>query len=62
MTTLPDVTASLAAGGLKPDDIDYVVYSHVSLRTVLKIARLIEGSRFTGITLGSLAISPEALS
>ncbi|KAL2410888.1 hypothetical protein ABEF91_000662 [Exophiala dermatitidis] len=29
LTTLPDVTASLAAGGLKPDDIDYVIYSHV---------------------------------
>jgi len=29
MTTLPDVTASLAAGGLAPDDIDYVIYSHV---------------------------------
>jgi hypothetical protein len=30
MTTLPDVTASLAAGGLAPGDIDYVIYSHVS--------------------------------
>jgi hypothetical protein len=30
MTTLPDVTTSLAAGGLTPDDIDYVIYSHVS--------------------------------
>lgn len=30
MITLPDVTASLAAGGLTPDDIDYVMYSHVS--------------------------------
>ncbi|ETI24045.1 hypothetical protein G647_03414 [Cladophialophora carrionii CBS 160.54] len=29
MVTLPDVTASLAAGGLTPDDIDYVIYSHV---------------------------------
>ncbi|EXJ65843.1 uncharacterized protein A1O5_11084 [Cladophialophora psammophila CBS 110553] len=29
MTTLPDVTASLAAGGLTPDDIHYVIYSHV---------------------------------
>ena len=28
-TTLPDVTASLAVGGLTPDDIDYVIYSHV---------------------------------
>jgi hypothetical protein len=30
MTTLPDVTQSLARGGLKPDDIDHVIYSHVS--------------------------------
>lgn len=29
MSTLPDVTQSLAAGGLRPDDIDYVIYSHV---------------------------------
>jgi hypothetical protein len=32
MVTLPDVTASLAAGGLTPNDIDYVIYSHVSRR------------------------------
>lgn len=30
MTTDPDVVKSLAQGGLAPDDIDYVVYSHVS--------------------------------
>ncbi|KAF2453171.1 beta-lactamase-like protein [Lineolata rhizophorae] len=29
LTTDPDVTKSLAAGGLTPDDIDYVIYSHV---------------------------------
>jgi len=29
MTTVPDVVASLAAGGLSPDDVDYVLYSHV---------------------------------
>ena len=29
MSTDPDVAKSLAAGGLEPDDIDYVVYSHV---------------------------------
>ena len=29
LTTDPDVTKSLAAGGLRPDDIDYVIYSHV---------------------------------
>jgi hypothetical protein len=30
LSTEPDVVASLAAGGLSPDDIDYVIYSHVS--------------------------------
>lgn len=29
MTTEPDVTKSLAKGGLTPQDIDYVIYSHV---------------------------------
>jgi hypothetical protein len=29
MTTDPDVTKSLAKGGLVPGDIDYVFYSHV---------------------------------
>lgn len=30
ITTDPDVVKSLKAGGLDPDDIDYVIYSHVS--------------------------------
>lgn len=29
LTTEPDVIRSLKAGGLEPDDIDYVLYSHV---------------------------------
>lgn len=29
ISTSPDVVKSLAAGGLTPDDIDFVVYSHV---------------------------------
>ncbi|KAH8807435.1 beta-lactamase-like protein [Xylogone sp. PMI_703] len=29
ISTDPDVVKSLAAGGLTPDDIDYVIYSHV---------------------------------
>ncbi|KAF1917644.1 beta-lactamase-like protein [Ampelomyces quisqualis] len=29
LTTDPDVTKSLAKGGLQPSDIDYVIYSHV---------------------------------
>jgi len=35
MSTDPDVTKSLARGGLVPEDIDYVIYSHVSHRTLL---------------------------
>ena len=30
MTTHPDVVKSLEMGGLTPNDIDYVIYSHVS--------------------------------
>jgi hypothetical protein len=33
MSTDPDVTKSLARGGLAPEDIDYVIYSHVSHST-----------------------------
>jgi hypothetical protein len=29
MSTSPDVIESLAKGGLRPRDIDYVIYSHV---------------------------------
>ena len=29
ISTSPDVVKSLAAGGLTPDDIDFVIYSHV---------------------------------
>jgi hypothetical protein len=29
LTTDPDVTKSLAAGGLSADDIDYIIFSHV---------------------------------
>lgn len=29
LTAEPDVVQSLGAGGLGPDDIDYVIYSHV---------------------------------
>jgi hypothetical protein len=35
MSTDPDVTKSLARGGLVPEDIDYVIYSHVSHSAVL---------------------------
>jgi len=33
LSTDPDVVKSLAAGGLTPNDIDYVIYSHVSQST-----------------------------
>lgn len=33
LTTDPDVTKSLAAGGLTPGDIDFVIYSHVSYQS-----------------------------
>jgi hypothetical protein len=32
LTTDPDVTKSLEMGGLRPADIDYVLYSHASLQ------------------------------
>jgi hypothetical protein len=32
MTTDPDITKSLAKGGLKPTDIDFIIYSHVSIQ------------------------------
>ncbi len=35
ISTDPDVVKSLAAGGLTPSDIDYVIYSHVSTRSLL---------------------------
>jgi hypothetical protein len=31
ISTSPDVVKSLAAGGLTPDDIDFVIYSHVRI-------------------------------
>jgi hypothetical protein len=33
ISTNPDVVKSLAAGGLTPEDIDFVVYSHVTNAT-----------------------------
>lgn len=46
MTTDPDVVKSLAAGGLTPSDIDWVVYSHVGriLHSCLHLA-----TQFTNI-------------
>lgn len=35
ISTDPDVVKSLKAGGLTPDDIDYVIYSHVSFQFLL---------------------------
>lgn len=52
LTTLPDVTKSLAAGGLSPSDIDYVIYSHVSERLFALSINLVIDHTTTG-TLGS---------
>ena len=40
ITTDPDVTKNLARGGLTPNDIDYVIYSHVCL--LLKSIRFLD--------------------
>lgn len=58
MTTQPDVTKSLSSGGLHPNDIDYVVYSHV--RAVFTHSLEVEClmvSRYTGTILVSLETS-----
>jgi hypothetical protein len=62
LTTLPDVTKSLAAGGLSPNDIDYVIYSHVSgWLFVLSVSIVTDHyHRYTGIMLESLGISHRA--
>jgi len=36
METYPDVVESLAVGGVKPEDVDYVIYSHVRIRSRLE--------------------------
>jgi hypothetical protein len=36
ITTEPDVVESLARGGLSPDDIDYIIYSHVRRTSTFK--------------------------
>jgi len=53
MTTDPDVVKSLQKGGLTPDDIDFVIYSHVchfpsNIMTLLNIVLNI--NRVTGST------------
>lgn len=41
LTTQPDVVSSLAKGGLSPNDIDYIIYSHVSnLRPICAYKKL----------------------
>lgn len=61
LTTDPDVTKSLAAGGLTPDDIDYIIYSHVSCIPRYNGMPLTT-SRYTGTTSESLETSREARS
>jgi hypothetical protein len=50
LTTEPDVVASLAKGGLTPDDIDYVLYSHVGSFQSSNEMMLMAMCRYTGIT------------
>lgn len=45
----PDITKSLVKGGLTPEDIDYVIYSHVRLPFSSNICPL-KTVRCTGIT------------
>jgi len=60
LTTDPDVVKSLASGGLAPDDIDYVVYSHVrrSLDFLLSTTITKPIQRSTGITSANHETSP----
>lgn len=46
LTTDPDVVKSLAAGGLTPDDIDYIIYSHVSQVLICYISGILESDKF----------------
>ena len=56
ISTSPDVVKSLAAGGLTPDDIDFVVYSHVRTHTsLISNLELTVLDRYTGTT----SVSPE---
>jgi hypothetical protein len=34
LTTEPDIVKSLEKGGLAPEDVDYVIYSHVCIRFI----------------------------
>jgi glyoxylase-like metal-dependent hydrolase (beta-lactamase superfamily II) len=56
--TDPDIVQNLARGGLTPDDIDYVVYSHVRERSIQSnFDDGTELNRCTGITSASPATS-----
>lgn len=58
ISTDPDVVKSLNAGALTPEDIDYVIYSHVSSKHApTTFCMLLMMSRFTGITSVSREIS-----
>lgn len=37
LTSDPDIVKSLARGGLTPDDIDYIIYTHVSLHAMCSV-------------------------
>lgn len=63
LTTDPDVTKSLARGGLQPSDIDYVIYSHVrSCSTLRRHPAYGKDCRCIGIISGSRVTSVHRLS
>ncbi len=51
ISTDPDVVKSLSAGGLTPDDIDFVIYSHV--KKFLHIGFILN-AELTSISIGTL--------
>lgn len=59
LTTEPDVIQSLQAGGLTPDDIDYIIYSHVC-PTLMLVRNITKSHRSTGITSGIPQHFPKA--
>lgn len=54
MTTDPDVVKSLARGGLTPEDIDYVLYSHVCRFQLTFTNTICTRAMLTGSSLGTL--------
>lgn len=57
----PDVVENLAKGGLRPEDIDYIILSHVCSSFLWHYAQVTKGvDRYIGTTLAHLPPSPPA--